>query len=65
LSRNLNLELQVYEVDKMDSISQRSDASLKISDYSTSPGYSPYFFLCYIQGQQKQADLKKKLSSHL
>ncbi|XP_046444470.1 eukaryotic translation initiation factor 2A-like isoform X2 [Daphnia pulex] len=59
LSRNLNLELQVYEVDKMDSISQRSDASLKISDYSTSPGYSPYFFLCYIQGSKGQPSFAK------
>lgn len=52
LARNLNFELQVYAVDKMDSISHRSDPSFKISDYSISPGCSMYFFLCYIQGKQ-------------
>nr|CAH0104423.1 unnamed protein product [Daphnia galeata] len=61
LARNLNFELQVYAVDKMDSISHRSDPSFKISDYSISPGCSMYFFLCYIQGSKGQPSFAKLL----
>ncbi|KAK4021785.1 eukaryotic translation initiation factor 2A [Daphnia magna] len=59
LARNLNLELQVYEVDKMDSISQRSESTMKIADFSMSPLCAPYFFLCYIQGAKGQPSFAK------
>ncbi|KZS13027.1 Eukaryotic translation initiation factor 2A [Daphnia magna] len=59
LARNLNLELQVYEVDKMDSINQRSESTMKIADFSMSPLCAPYFFLCYIQGAKGQPSFAK------
>lgn len=50
MARNLNNELQIYEVDKFDSISVKV-TDQKVSDFSISPGQSPYYFLCYIRGQ--------------
>ena len=49
LARNLNMELQIYEVEKMDSIAIKV-TDLKVSDFSISPGHSPHHFLCYVQG---------------
>ena len=49
LARNLNLELQVYETDKMEGISYKSQET-KINDFSISPGTAPYHFLCYTPG---------------
>lgn len=58
LARNLNLELQVYETDKLDSISQKVPDT-KISDFSISPGVAPYHFLCYIPGAKGQPSFAK------
>lgn len=49
LARNLNLELQVYETDKLESISQKM-ADTKVADFSISPGPAPYYFLCFVPG---------------
>jgi len=58
LARNLNLELQVYETDKMEGISYKSQET-KINDFSISPGTAPYHFLCYTPGSKGQPAFAK------
>ena len=49
LARNLNLELQVYETDKLESMAQKM-TDIKVADFSISPAPASYYFLCYVQG---------------
>ena len=48
MARNINQELQVFEVDNLNGTCLKMEA--KVCDYSVSPGPAPYHFLCYMQG---------------
>lgn len=50
LARNLNMEVQVYETNAMESLTKRM-TDLKVANFSVSPSHAPYYFLCYIQGK--------------
>lgn len=51
MARNINQELQVFEVDNLNGTCLKMEA--KVCDYSVSPGPAPYHFLCYMQGSNK------------
>jgi len=58
LARNLNMEVQVYETNAMESLTKRM-TDLKVANFSVSPSHAPYYFLCYIQGTKGQPSFAK------